>query len=301
MTAGFGMQDKAWVFTAMYEYRGHVASIGLDKHAITFPNFLKLVGKQDLKGGSVGRDFPWDAIHWKNGSIIKPHNPSVDHLNAAQSMAKADRLDSQIDYLLKQLPFEGVDINKDWKVLTIVIGANDICIGCRNRTSSLPENWAATVDAALDKIQKNIPRVFVNLVPLFNISQVWTLTRGHPYCEFVFKHINECPCLRETDENRQIMDNLSMAYNEKLNELAAKWNALQLSDFAVSVQTYMQDMKIDQISMVSDLDCFHPSLLANSYMTFGLWNSMLSPPGKKPRGLTPDFKVLCPSEDTYLQ
>lgn len=195
--------------------------------------------------------FPWDAIRWKNGSIIKPHNPSVDHLNAAQSMAKADRLDSQIDYLLTQMPFEGVDIDKDWKVLTIVIGANDLCVGCRNRSSSMPENWAATIDAALAKIQQNIPRVFVNLVPLFNVSQVWTLSRGHPYCEFVFKHINECPCLRETDEDRQIMDHLSVGYNEKLNELAKKWNALQLPDFAVSVQTYMQDMKINNVCEMS--------------------------------------------------
>lgn len=50
------MQDNAWVFTAMYEYRGHVASIGMDKHAITLPNFFKLVGHQDIKGGSMGRD-----------------------------------------------------------------------------------------------------------------------------------------------------------------------------------------------------------------------------------------------------
>jgi len=51
------MQDKEWVFSAMYEYRGHVHSIGGDKDAFTIPNYLEAIrgGKQPL-GASKGKD-----------------------------------------------------------------------------------------------------------------------------------------------------------------------------------------------------------------------------------------------------
>lgn len=115
---------------------------------------------------------PWDAIHWKH-KIVKPHNPPVDHLNAAESMAKLDRIASdQIDYLVSELHnTSGIDFNNDWKMLTILIGANDLCVCCDGRNASTPADWARRYNYTLSLIKERIPRVFVNIVTLFNISQ----------------------------------------------------------------------------------------------------------------------------------
>lgn len=68
MTAGFAMKDKAWIFTAIYEWRGHVASAGGikkfiviciflgDPHAVTIPNFIKLLSHEHINGASVGKE-----------------------------------------------------------------------------------------------------------------------------------------------------------------------------------------------------------------------------------------------------
>jgi hypothetical protein len=61
------------------------------------PNFLKFYNP-DLVGYSNGWSLPLDAIKWEN-QIIEPWDPTVTHLNGAQSMAKIDAVPDQVEYL----------------------------------------------------------------------------------------------------------------------------------------------------------------------------------------------------------
>jgi hypothetical protein len=70
--------------------------------------------------------------------------------------------------------------------MTIFIGANNLCGACQNRQEDLPDNYIAELDSVLavrclsfflscsstQQINNTIPRTFVNIVMLFNISQV---------------------------------------------------------------------------------------------------------------------------------
>lgn len=60
-------------------------------------------------------------------------------------------------------------------------------------------------------------------------------------------------------------------------------------------------MKINDRSIVSKLDCFHPSLKANHLLAVGLWNSMITPRPQKPTSIDETIKLKCPDMNTYLQ
>lgn len=78
-------------------------------------------------------------------------------------------------YLVSALKnqYKKVDFNHDWKLLTIFIGANNLCSACKNSQHSDPDFFESQLRQVLQLVEKNIPRVFVNLVGIFNISGVW--------------------------------------------------------------------------------------------------------------------------------
>lgn len=60
-----------------------------------------------------------------------------------------------------------IDIAKDWKMITIFFGANDICSGqCYNKEAASPSSHAEKLARALDYLQEKLPRTFVNLIPV---------------------------------------------------------------------------------------------------------------------------------------
>ena len=71
------------------------------------------------------------------------------------------------------------------------------------------------MDQVLGQIQTQIPRVFVNLVSLLNISQVYTTDQTSEYCKLVEHVVDECPCLTaHGPEGRRSMDNNTVGYNK---------------------------------------------------------------------------------------
>jgi len=57
----------------------------------------------------------------------------------------------------------------------------------------------------LDTIHASVPRVFVNLVAHFDISQIYKFSKGVKYCAVVHSLINECDCCfgkNSSDESR---------------------------------------------------------------------------------------------------
>lgn len=60
-----------------------------------------------------------------------------------------------------------IDIINDWKMVTIFIGANDLCsASCLNPVSWSPSAHAKKLARAIDYLQKHLPRTIVNLVPV---------------------------------------------------------------------------------------------------------------------------------------
>jgi hypothetical protein len=97
---------------------------------------------------------------------------------------------------------QGIDFENDWKMINIQIGSNDMCGACNSTYMDevTPEKYGNYVEAAIAKIQASIPRVLVNLIGTFRVSEVFPLSAGQAYCRPVNNDTNtignrhECSC-----------------------------------------------------------------------------------------------------------
>ena len=85
-------------------------------------------------------------------------------------------LDEEVTRLVHQLSHkEYAEIRDDWKLITILIGANNLCGLCAAPSTGLPDQ--ATADAfehhlrlALERLRTEIGHAFVNLMAMFSVS-----------------------------------------------------------------------------------------------------------------------------------
>jgi len=309
ITAGFGING---IEGGLLEVRGHSYAIGGDTNAVTLANFLKFYSP-DIQGASLGNHL-LEYCGGNNCSALFPYEPKSDVLNAAVSGAEVDTLYShELDYLLEQLHKNSkINMTSDWKLLTIWIGANDLCGSCGNTSTfdyMLPaDNFESELRRVLEKVRTNIPRTFVNLIETFNISQVYTLGLTAPWCKEIHRIFpSECPCIfhNGTVGNlyRTQVDRMGQEYNMRLQKIAKDYASKGYPEFAVVSQPPGRDAAISKFpaSYLSDLDCFHPGLLAHQLFTAGIWNSMLLPAAKKPTSMVPgNTPILCPTADTVF-
>eukprot|EP01127_Copromyxa_protea_P013991 TRINITY_DN3831_c0_g1_i1.p1 TRINITY_DN3831_c0_g1~~TRINITY_DN3831_c0_g1_i1.p1 ORF type:complete len:355 (-),score=89.42 TRINITY_DN3831_c0_g1_i1:44-1108(-) len=297
ISAGFAMKGLP------AEYRGLVFSIGGDKYvsdfgnelARTIPNFL-MHYNPNLQGQSTGESIPLTQGTYLNGAI---------------SGAKIQGVPGQIDYLVQtaQTTYKDkIDWENDWKLLTLFIGANNLCASCKGDAGT-PELFEQELDLVLAKIQKEIPKVFVNVVTIFNISGVWNAHSTKEYCQVIWVDlgVDECPCLiAHGPEGRQTMDDNAVAYDAISRKLANKYSSKTTGNntFNVVVQPGLTGFNITHWGegFLSDLDCFHPNLLADEAFAIAIWNNMFQPVGQKSTNLDPsNVEIFCPTINSVLQ
>jgi phospholipase B1, membrane-associated len=113
------------------------------------------------------------------------YQPALDQLNAAQSGAWISNWPTEFQYLMEQLKANPrIDIQNDWKLLTLLIGANNLCRACDPEFDIFDsaQQFEESLRLLLTKLRLNIPKLFVNLVSMFNISQVFTLSEKSLGC-----------------------------------------------------------------------------------------------------------------------
>jgi len=275
--------------------------------------FLKFYNP-NIEGPAIGVSLPLDVVKWQ-GQLVQPFDPNITHLNAGQSMAKVTDVPAQVDYLIKELKTtysKKIDFYKDWKLLTIFIGANDICPSCSRYDGDPVKNgdyYESNLRGIINQVYANIPRVFVNLLPVLPIGQVHDIAMSSLYCIFMWDTFakNECGCMTDnsTPDTRKIMDLTQQEFTKRMYKIAKEWDDKKLTNFTVKVQPFLSNLTIPKemgLLFLSELDCFHPSTLSNEAFTIGLWNNMLQPPNKKSTTI-PVFglEILCPDEDTFFQ
>jgi len=234
----------------------------------------------------------------------------VDFFNVALSGAMSKDLPQQVKELQKQSSrIDNFDVR--WKVLTIFIGANDLCHNhnpCdadqKTRTEQV-DKFETNLRSALSDIEKTFSRVYINLVSLFRLSGVYRLNKGHAYCETVHRTIGECKCLDQpkgttkvTEQQLNWFDETNSAINTRIRSLAADFN-LQRPDFAVVAQVASEMAEIPHHKFLSSLDCFHPSSVAHSAMAVNLWNGMFDRL-RVHQPMDSNVKLFCPSADSVF-
>lgn len=137
------------------------------------------------------------------------------------SGAIAQTLPSQIDRLKWQFGLAGPyrKYKDEWKLATVFVGANNLCAACTDGDNlpavADPEDYAVALKAALIDLRDSIGPTFVNLVGIFDVSLVYELSRGYPYCEMLFDKmpVPICSCASSEEDNRKSKLSLFLSLN----------------------------------------------------------------------------------------
>lgn len=250
LTAGLGSIAKN-VDGLSIEYRGRSWSIGGDldlSQLVTMPNILKKFSPK-LTGYSTG------------SNVVFNENENAG-LNMAISGKEANNIPSQIDRLIRKMKtLRNIDFNRDWKLITLFIGGNDLCRFCFSPDKFSPESYINDIKIGLDMLYRYVPRVFVNFVSVLNVSLVSKLNNGMT-CSVL--HRLECNCGafpvgNQSEELKVYIDQ----YHNYTQALVDSGRYDKRDDFTIVVQPFFIDFQVPTLEDGSPdysylaPDCFH--------------------------------------------
>jgi len=299
ITTGFG------VHASINETYGASFSIGGDLGATTLANLFHYFNP-NVVGYSSGT-YPAEVCYGSTCPAFQ-YDPTTEQNNAAKSGAMVvDMVNQQVTYLIRQMNQNPlIDVLNDWKVLTIFIGVNDLCASCAFDLPYLnPDDYQNNLMATLERVRSSIPRTFVNLVGMYNVSQAYDVSLTAGRCANLTRSLFiECDCIFDVDNGpiRETIDANIAQFNVRAQEVAQYYQSKAYNNFAVIFQPFAMNTYLTSLpeSFLSHLDCFHPSRLGQQAMAIALWNNMLSPSIGKHAFLDMDDTPMCPTADTLL-
>jgi len=297
ITTGFGVRAAA------NESYGLSFSMGGDPNATTLANLLSQFNA-DIISSSTGT---YPAVVCYGSNCPTTYQPTQNG-NAAKSGAKAtDMASTQVSYLLKQLNSNPkIDVQNDWKVLTIMVGSDDLCASCAYDLDYLsPDDYQNSLMAILERVRINLPRTFVNIVGGFNVSQAYDLSLKTSRCANITRPwFIQCDCLFKPENGaiRETIDASITQFNARAQTVATYYQRKAYDNFAVVFQPFATDTHISDLpsKFLSYLDCYHPSTTGQQAMAIALWNNMLTPSALKKTSMTLTDTPICPTSNTLL-
>jgi len=225
-------------------------------------------------------------------------------LNRAIVGARFEALVGEAQDLVSKMKTDSrVDMQNDWKVVTIWIGGNDLCDYCEDTQKHSPENFQESVRQALKILRDGIPKLFVNLVLGIDATKLYELD-GY-LCSIL--HYFECSCATSSDESvrKQVSQALTQ-YNLKLVSLRDEEEFNNRDDFTIVIQPFLQNTEVPRTDDgTPDMkyfapDCFHFSYLSHEAAAVALWNNMVEPIPSKLTSWTIGEGIDCPLSGQYF-
>ena len=92
---------------------------------------------------------------------------TVSGYNTAISGVSTPHTIKQAKYIIKRMKKDTkIDFNIDWKMITVLIGHNDICLDVCKKNHTEADTAIGNVKKMLDTLYHGLPRTFVNLMPI---------------------------------------------------------------------------------------------------------------------------------------
>ena len=168
--------QQYFVIMEMNELSG---GLGNWKEYVTLPNILK--------------NFNPNVYGYSTRNTLIPKMQNEDVFNVADTGATSGDLPAQAKRLITLMRQDPkVNLTRDWKMVTIMIGGNDVCShSCsghrpdnKDREDASVSAFVTNIQRTLDILQRDMPRTFVNLVPppgkMLNISSFDTQISQNP-------------------------------------------------------------------------------------------------------------------------
>ncbi|XP_069700370.1 phospholipase B1, membrane-associated-like [Periplaneta americana] len=263
---------------------------------LTLPNILK-----EFNPNLIGYSLR-DSLGSERASQFNVGEPlaiSSDMLFQARLLVRRMKTDKRVDY------------ERDWKMVTIMVGPNDFCSHMcymRNPSNEIKIHHNELVKA-LNYLRDNMPRVIINLVAPPQLRALRDIPDFSSECYIT--HAYECPCLFGLlwkDKKESFTAIMSEVQNIDI-QMSTKSEFNTKDDFAVVSHSYLRDTHIPtktsksgnvgtDFNFLSE-DCFHFSQRTQAAAANTLWNSLLEPVGNKSSThlLMPFERFLCPTEE----
>ncbi|XP_018359808.1 PREDICTED: phospholipase B1, membrane-associated-like isoform X1 [Trachymyrmex cornetzi] len=298
LTAGAGIFADS-VLQVVIENRGVTAAGGGQgtwREYLTLPNIIK--------------EFNPNLIGFALGDSLTTHKAS--QLNIAESGAESADMIYMAEMLIKKIKNDPrINMQKHWKLISLMIGANDFCneICWTSSPWSILENHKVDLLQVLRILRDNLPRTFVALIPPPHLKNLVDTRKGRPSFKCFVTTDIECSCMFGLAFQRY----KSMYYDimlqwQMLEMEIADYPEFQRNDFVVVAQPILMNISIPLASDgYTDMtylssDCFHISQKTNARFANGLWNNLLETVGAKSTTWSELFhKFDCPTlERPYL-
>ncbi|GAB1289514.1 Phospholipase B1, membrane-associated [Apodemus speciosus] len=200
------------------------------KTVITLPNILREFNPS-LKGFSVGTG---------------KENSAAAFFNQAVAGAKSDGLVAQANKLVSLMKADTtINFQEDWKIITVFIGGNDLCASCKDDARFSPQNFVDNIKNALDILHAEVPRAFVNMVKVLEITPLRELyTETTVKCpRFILRQL--CPCVLTADDNSPELARLverNRQYQKETEKLIESGRYDTKDDFTVVLQPFFENV-----------------------------------------------------------
>ncbi|XP_015436568.1 PREDICTED: phospholipase B1, membrane-associated-like isoform X2 [Dufourea novaeangliae] len=294
LTAGYGMFANS-VFELILENRGASASSGGQgtwRTYVTLPNILK--------------EYNPNLIGYAQGTSYTSH--SASQLNVAEIGAMSRDMPYMAHYLIDRMKKDPrIDMKNHWKLVSLMIGCNDIC----SNVCSVPSPWSiveehkADIIKTLEILRDNLPRTLVILILPPHLSALVNAQQGRDSLRCYLFTTTACPCLIALQHRplRQLYYEINRRW-QKLEEEVADYPEFHRDDFTVVTLPALTRVTIplleDGYADLSYLsyDCFHVSQKTNALYGNSLWNNLVEPYGNKTdHWVSITEKFLCPTPE----
>ncbi|XP_063697969.1 phospholipase B1, membrane-associated-like [Culicoides brevitarsis] len=289
-------------------------------------NILQIMTENKGMSWSIGGQGTWRKF-LTLPNILKEYNPNIYgysladglsyHKSSVFNVAEIGAMSRDIPYMAKVLVKRmksdpKVDIKHHWKLITLLIGANDFCSDmCYHDTPEvITKLHEKHLLAALRTIRDNLPRTIVNVVSAPDVTILLKFT-GKPM-ECVAVHYVECPCFFSSrfGKNRKRYVKIIKDWHAMERNVTDRDEFHNLADFTVNYNPFTSKLvfPLNEEGRTDfrylSMDCFHLSQRGYAIATNGYWNNMMEPYGNKSttwsRKEFVDFK--CPTKEMpYLR
>uniref|UniRef100_A0A8R1I8R7 Uncharacterized protein n=1 Tax=Caenorhabditis japonica TaxID=281687 RepID=A0A8R1I8R7_CAEJA len=172
-----------------------------------------------------------------------------------------------------------IDINKDWKLVSLWIGTNDVgTLGYGDEPPISKETYKSEIEQGLKYLKENLPRTIVSIIGMFPAQLLQEASS-----------ILKTGKRMRDETNQKKLDSLSNDYRNASFEIQDEGN-FNTKEFTVVVQPFATEYSsvyVDRIGNYNSsfyaVDLFHLSKLGHAILAKHYWQNLFEPVGKKTR------------------